>query len=221
MPTQIFPIPKERLPEVLLARWSAIPTSVAADVLAGLTVLDPAIRPLRPMAGKRLVGLAVTALCEGTDYGPVHQAIGVAGKGDVLMIEAGGRPSPAIIGELLGGSARLKGIAGLVANGAVRDVAVLGSWPNFPVFAKHVTPRGPSSMDRGTVNDVIAMGGVRVRPGDIVIGDDDGVVIVPRDQAATAIEAAEARVRAEEGWEKELAKGVSTLDLFNVPKGVR
>jgi 4-hydroxy-4-methyl-2-oxoglutarate aldolase len=220
MPTKIFPAPKDRLSAALINRWSAIPASVAADVLAGLTVLDPSIRPLRHMDGRRLVGLAVTALCEGTDYGPVHQAIGIAGKGDVLVIEAGGRPTPAIIGELLGGSARLKGIAGLVAHGAVRDVAVLGSWPDFPVFAKHVTPRGPSSMDRGTVNDVIAMGGVRVRPGDIVIGDDDGVVIVPRDQAAEAIDAAEARVKAEEGWEKELAKGRSTLDLFNVPKAV-
>ena len=218
MATRVFASKAPRLADSLVERWVRVPSSVAADILAGLTVLDAAIRPLKPMpAGRRLAGLATTALCEGTDYGAVHHAIAVAQPGDVIVVEAGGRSNPAIIGELLGGSARLKGIRGLVVNGAVRDVATLRDWDDFPVFTRHVTPRGPSSFDRGTVNDVIAMGGVKVAPGDIVLGDDDGVVIVPRDEAEAKIDAALARVAAEAGWEKELLAGRTTLEVFNIP----
>ncbi len=205
----------------LIEQWAGVPTSVAADIFAGLTVVEPAIRPLRPFAGrKRLVGPAITVLCEGTDYGAVHHAIAVAQAGDVLVVEAGGRNNPAIIGELLGGSARLKGIAGVLVNGAVRDVAKLMSWDDFPVFTRHVTPRGPSTYDRGTINDVIALAGVKVSPGDIVLGDDDGVVILPREEAEARLDPALARVAAEQGWERELATGRSTLDVFNVPAAI-
>ncbi|MCB1540147.1 MAG: dimethylmenaquinone methyltransferase [Hyphomicrobiales bacterium] len=208
-----------RIDAALVERWGRVPSSVAADLLAGLTVLDSAIRPLKPLGGgRRLVGLATTALCEGTDYGAVHHAIAVAEAGDVIVVEAGGRSNPAIIGELLSASARLKGIRGLVVNGAVRDVATLRTWDDFPVFTRHITPRGPSSYDRGTVNDTIAMGGVKVAPGDIVLGDDDGVVIVPHAEASVRIDSALARVAAEEAWERELLAGRSTLDVFNIPR---
>lgn len=221
MTTRVFRSTTPRLKPSLVARWAQAPTNVAADILAGLTVIDPAIRPLKPFgAGKRLAGLAMTALCEGTDFGAVHHAIAVAQAGDVIVVEAGGRSNPAIIGELLAGSARLKGIRGLVVNGAVRDVSALRRWDDFPVFTRHVSPRGPSSYDRGTVNGVIAMAGVRVAPGDIVLGDDDGVVIVPREDAEAKIEAALARVAAEEAWERELRAGRSPLEVFNIPAAV-
>lgn len=221
MATHVFHPTAPRLDAALIERWAHVPSSVAADLLAGLTVLDAAIRPLKPLPpGKRLVGAATTALCEGTDYGAVHHAIAVAQPGDVIVVEAGGRSNPAIIGELLSGSARLKGVRGLVVNGAVRDVARLREWDDFPVFTRHVTPRGPSSYDRGTVNDIIAVGGVKVAPGDIVLGDDDGVAIVPRAEAAAKIEAALARVAAETVWEKELMSGRSTLDVFGIPGAI-
>ena len=178
----------------------------------------PAIRPLRPFTnGRRLVGTAVTALCTGTDYGAVHHAIAVAEAGAVIVVEAGGRDNPAIIGELLSGSARLKGVAGVIVNGAVRDSARLRQWDDFAVFARHVTPRGPSSMDQGVVNEIISFGGARVAPGDIVLGDDDGLVVIPPREAQAQLEAALARVSAEIGWERELMSGRSTLDVFNVP----
>lgn len=221
MATRVFRSTMPRIETALVDLWAKAPSSVAADILGGLTVVDAAIRPLKPLsAGRRLVGLATTALCEGTDYGPVHHAIAVAQAGDVIVIEAGGRSSPAVIGELLSGAARLKGVRGLVINGAVRDVATLRAWDDFPVFARHVTPRGPSTYDRGVVNDVIALGGVRVAPGDIVLGDDDGVVIVPREEAAAKIEAALARVAAEAAWEKELLAGRSTIDVFDIPRAI-
>ncbi len=221
MATRLVQSTMPRLSQELVEKWAGVPTSVAADILDGLTVIDPAIRPLKPFAGRRrLAGAAVTALCEGTDYGAVHHAIEVAKAGDVLVIEAGGRNNPAVIGELLGGAARLKGIAGVVVNGAIRDAGRLMQWDDFAVFTRHVTPRGPSSYDRGTVNDVIALGGVKVCPGDIVLGDDDGLVIVPREAAEANLSAALARITAEQDWERELSMGRSTLDVFKIPPAV-
>lgn len=220
MPTRICRPGAQSLPRDIIERWREVPASVAADAFAGRTLVDPAIRPLRPLDGKRLVGSAVTAFCEGADYGAVHHAIAVAAAGDVIVVECGGRDNPAIIGELLGGAARLKGIAGVVVNGAVRDSARLRQWPDFVVFTRHVTPRGPSSMEGGTVNEPIAFAGARVAPSDLILGDDDGLVVVPRAEAEVKLAAALARVAAEHGWEKELATGRTTLDVFSVPGAV-
>lgn len=218
MATRVYEPSTTRLSRDLVAQWALVPASVAADAFAGHTLIDPAIRPLRPFPpGGRLVGSIVTAFCEGTDYGAVHHAIAVAGEGDVIAIEAGGRADPAVIGELLGGSARLKGIAGVIVNGAVRDSGRLAQWPDFVVFTRHVNPRGPSSMDRGSVNDVIAFGGTRVAPHDLVLGDDDGLVIIPHAEAGLRLAAALARVEAERGWERELSSGRTTLEVFAVP----
>jgi regulator of RNase E activity RraA len=198
-----------------------VPASVAADIFGGSTLIDPAIRPLRAFAaGKRLVGSAVTALCTGTDYGAVHHAIAVAEAGDVVVVEAGGRENPAIIGELLSGSARLKGVAGVIVDGAVRDSGRLRQWDDFPVFTRHVNPRGPSSMDQGVVNEVVSFGGARVAPGDLILGDDDGLVVIPHEEAEARLDAALARVNAEHGWERELMSGRTTLDVFSVPSAM-
>lgn len=218
MPTRVHRPSTSRLPRELVQRWGEVPASVAADAFAGRTLVDPEIRPLRPFeSGRRLVGSAVTAFCEGTDYGAVHHAIAVAEAGDVVVVECGGRGNPAIIGELLGGAARLKGIAGVVVNGAVRDSGRLRQWSDLIVFTRHVTPRGPSSMDGGVVNEVVAFAGARVSPHDIILGDDDGLVVIPREEAEARLPAALARVEAEQGWERELMTGRTTLDVFNVP----
>ncbi len=218
MPTRVHRPGTAKLPLELIRRWSEVPASVAADIFAGATLIDPAIRPLRPFAaGQRLLGSAVTALCTAADYGAVHHAIAVAEAGDVIAVEAGGRASPAVIGELLSGAARLKQVAGVIVNGAVRDSARLRQWDDFPVFARHVNPRGPSSMDQGVVNDVISFAGARIAPGDLILGDDDGLVVIPRDDAEARLKAALARVEAEHGWERELMSGRTTLDVFNVP----
>ena len=218
MPTRIHRPAMSALSREVIDRWAEVPASVAADLLKGATLIDPSIRPLRSIAGsRRLVGTAVTALCIGTDYGAVHHAIAVAVAGDVIVVECEGRETPAIIGELLGGSARLKGVRGIIVNGAVRDTGRLRQWDDFPVFTRHVNPRGPSSMDQGVVNEVVSFAGTRVAPGDIILGDDDGLVLIPREEAEAQLEAALARVNAEHGWERELMTGRSTVDVFNVP----
>lgn len=208
-------------PQLVLA-WAGVPTTIAADLFRGRILADPAVRPLRPFGpAERLAGTAVTAWCEPADYGPVHHAIDAAGPGDVVLVDAGGRPDAAMIGELLSGAARLKGIAGIAVDGPVRDVATLASWPDFPVLSRGHTARGPSSMDRGSVNAPITFAGVPAAPGDLVLADADGLVVIPRSEVTDdgRLAAALAMVRAEEGWEAQLARGETTLEVFNVPPG--
>lgn len=222
MPTRIHRPGEGPLDPQTIEAWAGVSTTIAADLFRGRNLVDPAIRPLRPFAGgRRLAGSAVTAWCEAADYGPVHHAIAIARKGDVIVVDGGGRPDAALIGELLSGSARRKGIAGVVVDGPVRDVGTLASWSDFPVFSRGNTARGPSSMERGSVNEAIVFGGVRVAPGDLVLGDDDGLVVISPEDAAARLEAVLAMVRAEEAWEARLARGETTLEVFDVPPGDR
>ncbi len=219
MPTRLHQPKDGRLPTSLIDRWRKVPAAVAADLLRGRVHVDPGIRPLRSFGSKTwLVGQAVTAWCEAADYGPVHHAINIAEAGDVVVVDAGGRSDTAMIGELLSGAARRKGIVGVMVDGAVRDAGVLSEWPDFAVFSRWITPRGPSSMERGSINEPVVFGGVPVSPFDLIIGDDDGIVVVPRERAEELLPAALARVMAEVEWEAVLATGKTTLEVFNVPK---
>lgn len=222
MPTVVLQPEQGPLERRLIDAWADVPVTIAADLFQGRTLVDPRLRPVRPFAdGKRLAGCAVTARCEPADYGPVHHAIAVAKAGEVIVVDAGGRRDAAMIGELLSGAARRKGVAGVVVDGAVRDIGTLASWPNFPVFSRGNTARGPSSMERGEVNGPVTLGGVSVTPGDLVLGDDDGLVVIPCREAEARLEAALAMVAAEEGWERRLAAGETTLEVFKVPGAER
>jgi 4-hydroxy-4-methyl-2-oxoglutarate aldolase len=218
MPTLIHQPTAPHLPADLIAAWAGVSTTIAADLFLGRTLVDPAIRPLRPFARRpRLAGHAVTAWCEAADYGPVHHAIAVAERGDVIVVDAGGRGDAAMIGELLSGAARLKGIAGVVVDGAVRDTGTLAQWDDFAVFTRWITPRGPSSKERGSVNGAVMLGRAPVAPRDLILGDDDGLVVIPNADAGKLIAQALAMVDAEAAWERELGQGRSTIDVFGVP----
>jgi regulator of RNase E activity RraA len=169
----------------------------------------------------RLIGNAVTAWCEPADYGAVHHAIDVAEAGDVIVIAAAGRSDVALIGELLSTAARRKGIAGVIVDGAVRDVATLSQWADFPVYTRWVTSRGPTTMERGVVDRSVVFGGVNVNPRDLVIGDDDGLVIVPNGAVETALRGCMDRIEAEIAWEQKLSSGKSTIEVFKVPSARR
>ena len=218
MPTRIYQPATAPLGPALVAGWAEVPTTIAADLFRGRTLVDPALRPLRPFAGgRRLAGSVVTAFCELADYGPVHHAIAVAGPGDVICVDAGGRLDVAVIGELLGGAARRKGVAGVAVDGAVRDIGTLAGWADFPVYCRGHTARGPASMERGDVNGTIMLGGVHVAPRDLIVGDDEGLVVIPRGEAEARLVDALAMVKAEADWETQLAAGRSTLEVFGVP----
>jgi 4-hydroxy-4-methyl-2-oxoglutarate aldolase len=158
----------------------------------------------------------VTALCEPPDFGAVLQALELVGPGDVLVIAAGGHAETAMIGEILGGQLRRLGCRGLVCDGAVRDVGTLAGWADFSVFTRWVTPRGPASAERGAVNLPVVFGGRPVGPGDLVIGDDDGLVALTPAAVRSRIGDAEAKLALEAEWEASLAGGRSVLETFGL-----
>jgi regulator of RNase E activity RraA len=200
-----------------IERWRRVPVAIAVDLGQDVGPIDPAIRPLLPPGRQpRLFGRAVTAYCEPPDFGAVLHALDLVAPGDVLVIAAAGHAETAMIGEILGGHLRRRGGAGLVCDGAVRDVATLAGWADFPVFARWITPRGPASAERGAVNRPVVVGGRLVSPGDLVIGDDDGLVALGPSTVRDRIGDAEAKLVREAEWEASLAAGRSVRETFGL-----
>ena len=205
-----------------LARWQPVPVAVAVDLGRDAGQIDPAIRPLCPPGRQpRLFGRAVTVRCEAPDFGAVLQALDVIGPGEVLVIDAGGHRDTAMIGDILSGHLRAKGVAGVVVDGAVRDVGTLGGWGDFAVFSRWITPRGPTGADRGAVNLPVVVGGCCVSPGDLIIGDDDGLVALTPAIVRSRIADAEAKLARETGWIAGLAQGRTAAEVFGLPAAVR
>jgi 4-hydroxy-4-methyl-2-oxoglutarate aldolase len=205
-----------------IERWRAVPVAVAVDLGRDVGQIDPAIRPLRPSGQQpRLFGRAVTVFCEPPDFGAVLHALDLVEPGDVLAIAAAGHAETAMIGEILGGQLRRRGGSGVVCDGAVRDVGTLARWDDFAVFARWITPRGPSSAERGAVNLPVVIGGRIVTPGDLVIGDDDGLVALSPATVRARIADAEARLAREAGWQASLAGGRSVRETFGLSSARR
>ncbi|HVY98241.1 MAG TPA: RraA family protein [Dongiaceae bacterium] len=218
MTVTICPVTPD-LTEAEIAAWRAVPVAVAVD-LSPENQIDPAIRPINPPGRQpRLVGRAVTVAVTPPDFGAVVHALEHVGAGEVLMIAAGGDAATAMIGEVLSGHLRSRGAAGVVCDGAVRDVATLSAWPDFAVYARSITPRGPTSAAHGTINAPVTIGGRQVSPGDLVLGDDDGLVALSPDAARMLIHAAEARLAREAGWIRDLAAGRTVAETFGVEAG--
>jgi regulator of RNase E activity RraA len=221
MPTRIAPFDGSLVPPALVERWRDVPVTIACDVGASARLVDPRIRPLRaPSPGWRLATTARTAWCERGDFGPVLHLIDRAAPGEILLIACDGRLDTAISGEILAEVARRKGIAGMIVDGALRDRDTLAALADFPAWCLGTTARGPLSRERGTVDAPIVLGGVAAAPGDLVLLDDDGVVILAPDQAASLIEDAEARVRAEQAWQAALASGRRLTEVFTTPEPI-
>lgn len=204
------------VPAALLARWSHVPVSVAVDLVPDCQI-SPAIRPLRPAGQQpRLCARAVTARCEAPDFGAVLRALEHVGPGEVLVIEAGGHAANAMIGDVLGGFLHGKGVAGIVCDGAIRDTGTLAMLEGFSVYARHITPRGPVGAGKGAVNVAVTVGGCPVSPGDLILGDDDGLAAIPAEQLSALIDAAEAKLRLEAEWTRRLADGEAVGRIFGL-----
>jgi regulator of RNase E activity RraA len=215
MTVTIHPTTRD-LTDAEIAAWQAIPVAVAVD-LSPESQIDPAIRPINPPGKQpRLFGRAVTVSCTPPDFGAVVLALEHVGPGEVLMIAARGDAVTAMIGEILSGHLRNRGAAGVVCDGAVRDVATLSAWPDFAVFSRSITPRGPTSAANGTINAPVTIGGRRVTPGDLLIGDDDGLVSLSPETVRGLIGHAEARLAREAAWIKSLAAGKSVVETFGI-----
>ena len=221
MPITAHAVAADDLSAAEIERWRAVPVAVAVDLGRAIGQIDPAIRPLLPPGRQpRLFGRAVTVACEPPDFGAVPLAIDRIGAGEVLVIAAGGHAETAMIGEILGGHLRRRGAVGLVCDGAIRDVGTLAAWTDFPVFTRHVTPRGPASAERGTINGPVVVGGQLVRPGDLLLGDDDGLVALGPDIVRSRIDDALAKLAREAGWQESLLAGRTMAQTFGLAEVV-
>lgn len=214
--------PAISLPADELDRWRRVPVSVIVDLDVSIRQIDPSIRLLQTGTQARgdaqsiLFGRAITARCEPPDFGAVMYAMDEVGKGDVLVIAANGSGSHAMIGDILGGHLRARGAAGVVCDGAVRDTASLANWRDFPVFCAAINARGPVGATRGAVNEPVEIAGCEVRPGDLVIGDADGLAVLSDKDLQTWIDAAEARLETEADWARRLGSGETVQSVFGL-----
>lgn len=171
---------KRYISQEIVEAYKGIPTSIISDCMEKMFAVESKIKPFHP--NPIMVGHAITIHCPPGDNLVLQKAIELAQPGDVLVMNAGGDMTQAPVGEIVVSNCIRKGAAGLVIDGPIRDSDILPSL-SIPVFAKGVTHRGCYKDGPGEINVTIACGGVVVRPGDLVVGDSDGVVIVPYEEA--------------------------------------
>ncbi len=164
----------------LLKQYANVATSIVSD---NLDRLPGAVGLLPYHAGGQLVGTALTVRTRRGDNLAIHAALRIARPGDVIVVDGGGDTSQALIGEIILTHAESLGVAGFVIDGAIRDVAAIRA-SNLPCYARGVTHRGPYKNGPGAINVDVAIGGLVVHPGDLVVGDEDGVVALSPKVAA-------------------------------------
>jgi RraA family protein len=200
----------------LVAELGKMVTPHLSDSMERLYAGGPQLRPM--YSGGTLAGPAFTVKTAPGDNLLVHKALDVAQPGDVIVVDAGGFPDHAIIGELMAARARQRGIAGLVIWGAIRDSAELGAG-SYPVFACAITHRGPYKNGPGEINVPVMMGGMPVHPGDIIVGDADGLVAIPLEQAERVLASARGILEKETAAMKQIQAG--TVDRSWVDKALK
>lgn len=204
-----------RMTDEALKKWRNIPAAVASDCLGRSQAMQGAIKPVdRSM---RIVAQARTVEVMVADNSALHAAIGVCRPGEVLVCDAHAYEDQAIWGGLMTRSAIGADLAGLVIDGAVRDTDEIIEM-GFSVFSRAIVPSGPHKGFGGVIDAPVSCGGVVVAPGDLVIGDGDGVTVVPFGKLDATLEAAEAVLAKEAKALKSLENGGSLAGIYGVPE---
>ena len=198
-----------------IARLARFSTATLVESLHDYSAALPsAIKPIDPRM--KLCGPALTVSSPGADNLMLHRAIYAARPGDVLVVEVAGQFEFGYWGDVMTQAARARKLGGLVIDGGVRDLREIAA-SRFAVFARGVCIRGTGKRGGGRLNDPITIGDTRIEPGDLIVGDRDGVVVIPRARVESVIEVAARRVKHETEMKRELTAGKSTLALHGWP----
>ncbi|MCU0559223.1 MAG: hypothetical protein MUD16_03425 [Desulfobacterales bacterium] len=204
-----------------LMRKTGCLTGNVGDCIGRAAAMDARIKNLAE--GMKIVGPALTVRVPPTDNLMIHKALTLIQPGDVLVIEGGGNHSWALLGFLMVSTAQKLGVAGIVADGCVRDAQEIRK-SGFPVFSAGLSPNGPFKEGPGEINFPICCGGQVVRPGDIIIADDDGVVVLKQELAPSVIEDVEKIIQREDKRLQEIAAGMVIrpgIDEMLAQKGIK
>lgn len=195
----------------VVAAFEDVPSTIVSDVTGniGLT-MDSGLRPAYD--GVEMAGTAVTVNASPGDNLIIHKAITMTEPGDVLVIDCNGYTGTGHIGELMCTSCQANGLAGVIIDGAYRDSREIAEM-EFPVYGRGVNPQGPLKQDPGSINVTVSCGGVSVDPGDIVIGDDDGVAVIPHEGAEDVLERSHEKLDSEDSVREEVLEGEYLYEL--------
>lgn len=191
----------------LVHAFKGLPVANISDCMARMSAAGPRLRPMHKSG--HLAGPALTVKCRPGDNLMIHKALTMAQAGDVIVVDAGGDLTNSLFGEIMMATAVKIGVAGVVLNGAVRDSEEIGQG-SFPLYAAGVTHRGPYKDGPGEINVPISIDGMVIHPGDLVVGDADGLLCVPFDDAEALLAATHLKMAAEKQMLADIAAG--TLD---------
>ncbi|MCL6632569.1 MAG: RraA family protein [Alicyclobacillus herbarius] len=212
---RILPVPARPRPELIEA-FRDISTPLISDNLNRMYGCSAQLRAFHPST--QLLGVAITVKTRPGDNLLVHKALDLASEGDVIVVDAGGDVTNAIVGEIMMTIALHKGIRGFVIDGAIRDVRAFIE-ADFPVYARGITHRGPYKDGPGEINVPVSVCGMTVVPGSIIVGDADGVVAIPPEAATSVLDAAIRQQQREKGILADIKAG--TLDRTWVDQTLR
>src|SRR3954465_5032427 len=181
-------------------------TPAISDLLNRLHTMQNAISNLTD-DHLQLVGTACTVKTYPGDNLMVHKSLDIAKPGDVIVIDGSRSPAGAVLGDLVSSKARHRGVAGFVVDGLIRDLPAIRAFGDFPVYSRGVTPLGPLHRGPGEINHAICCGGIVVHPGDIIVGDLNGVVVIPLAIAAPLLESLREKASSEAEYTAAVARG--------------
>ena len=195
----------------------AVGVSTAHEALGRSGLMKPYLRPV--WTGAQIAGPAVTVLAQPGDNWMIHVAVEQCQKGDVLVVGCTSDNTDGMFGELLATALVARGVIGLIIDAGARDVKALKEM-GFPVWSRAISAKGTVKAALGAVNIPVVCAGVNVEPGDVVVADDDGVVVVPKNLAVETAAKAQKRHDDEDGKRKRLAAGELSLDMYKMREGL-